>query len=131
MKLKEGQLLQIDENSYLRLHIPPVDDSNDFNKHDDGIIVADAHPIIWKSVRNPTKEDTEATITLLELRSLEKHETLFADKKTVKLKVWHMLADDMRKKGFNIGEGKELTIQMQQRVLLYMAQKVALQFKGR
>ncbi|KAK4882266.1 hypothetical protein RN001_005585 [Aquatica leii] len=73
-------LVAVDENQLLQLKVPAASPST-------SIDVIEKRDVIWKSARHQSQADINATITFLTLKSSDKYEKLFNDKKTVKLKV--------------------------------------------
>lgn len=60
---------------------------------------------IWKSAKNPTKQDHEATIAFLALRKQYNNE--FLNKIHVKQQLWGKIADALNQMGFLVGNGRE------------------------
>lgn len=58
---------------------------------------------LWKSSKNVTSEDREATKVFLELR--KQYDPQFRDKKTSKNTLWQKINDTMKEMGFYIGDG--------------------------
>ncbi|XP_031329470.1 uncharacterized protein LOC116160417 [Photinus pyralis] len=102
--IDDNALVAVDENQFLRLKIPEPSETMTNPLPSASTSVED---VIWKSARNQTQADINAIITFLTLRSSDKYDRLFNDKKTVKLKVWQMLAEAMNQEGFHVGNGKE------------------------
>ncbi|XP_026286653.1 uncharacterized protein LOC113212251 [Frankliniella occidentalis] len=60
---------------------------------------------IWiKNSGKPSPLDVQARDDLISLYGSEKYQALMADKKTTKKRVWEMLADEMKKKGYLFGD---------------------------
>ncbi|XP_031335469.1 uncharacterized protein LOC116176167 [Photinus pyralis] len=64
------------------------------------VAAAETDQEIWSSRGKPTDLDRRATEYMLELRNSAKFQTLFADKKTVKMSIWGKIAELLGSAGF-------------------------------